>query len=168
MKIFIYFVFISIGLIANECHTVEQFKNTSTPLDIYKDFIECVNEERYDDGAKLFFIANAYGYYDTQRVSDRTAHQAISVLRMSVGSALNEKQRAEFQASAKSIAGSDRTEICKILKTVGKPNYHPSYMINHGLKAFEGPQENGGLNTYFNPDSAWNDTLTNYFKCSEK
>lgn len=167
MKSLILLTFLTLNLIADQCPTINQINNTYTPLDLYKKMPECFKKERYDDAAKLYLIAQAYGKYDTERVSDRSAHQATAVLRMSIGSMLNETQREKFQTSLSPML-EDRTKICNILKTLGKPNYHPDYMINHGLKAFNGPQLNGGINTDFAPDIAWDHTLNDYFNCTKK
>lgn len=165
MKSLILLILFSIILVAEDCPSVNQIKSSQTPLDMFKKLPECFKANRYDDAAKLYIISQTYGKYDTLRVSDRSAHQAVAVMRMSIGSMLNTQQLNEFQNALDPYLN-DRTQICSILTKLGKPNYHPSYMINHGLNAFNGPQQNNGLNADFNPESAWKETLGGYMKCT--
>jgi len=166
MKYLIAIAFLTFSLMAEECPTVNQINNTHSPLEMYQKLPTCFDAKRYDDAVILYLISQAYGKYDTLRVSDRSAHQAMAVLRMSISSMIGTEQITEFQ-NALNPHINDRTKICSILKKLGQPNYHPSYMINHGLKAFGGPQLNGGINIDFQPEIAWQDTLQGYMKCTQ-
>lgn len=166
MKYLIAIAFLTFSLMADECPTVNQINNTYSPLEMYQKLPACFKAKRYDDAVNLYLISQAYGKYDALRVSDQTAHQAIAVLRMSISSMIGTEQITEFQNALKPHIN-DRTQICTILKKLGKPDYHPSYMINHGLRAFEGAQLNGGINTDFQPEIAWQETLDGYMKCTK-
>jgi len=166
MKYLITIAFLVLNLIAKECPTVNQVNNTFSPLEMYQTLPACFETKRYDDAVNLYLISQAYGKYDALRVSDQTAHQAIAVLRMSISSMIGTEQITEFQNALKPHIN-DRTQICSVLKKLGKPDYHPSYMINHGLKAFGGPQLNDGINIDFQPEIAWQETLQGYMKCTQ-
>ena len=166
MKYLIFLALLTLTLGADECPTLDQIKNTQSPLEMYQKLPACFEAKRYDDAVNLYLISQAYGKYDALRVSDQTAHQAIAVLRMSISSMIGTKEITEFQNALKPHIN-DRTQICSVLKKLGKPDYHPSYMINHGLKAFAGPQLNGGINIDFQPEIAWQETLQGYMKCTQ-
>ena len=52
-------------------------------------------------------------------------------------------------------------KICTEIKNIGKPEYHPTYMIQHGMGAFLNNGDNGLIKN-FNSDSAWSLVLTGY------
>jgi hypothetical protein len=64
----------------------------------------------------------SYGYFDTKRVSDENAHQAISVLRMNVFGAQPKEVMDKLQVALDKIS-SDNSTICKSLTDLGSPSY---------------------------------------------
>lgn len=165
MKYLIPLALLSVQLSAEGCPSADQLKNTQSPLEMYQKLPACFEAKRYDDAAKLYVISQVYGKYDTLRVSDRSAHQAIAVLRMSISGMLTPDNLETFQAALNPLLD-NRTQICSILTKLGKPAYHPSYMINHGLQAFGGAQLNGGIKPDFDPETGWKETLGSYMKCT--
>ncbi len=164
MKYLIPLALLTVQLSAESCPSVDQLKNTQSPFDMYKKLPACFDAKRYDDAARLYLIFQVYGKYDTLRVSDRSAHQAIAVLRMGIPGMIASNEVETFQASLDPML-EDRTQICSLLTTLGRPDYHPSYMINHGLQAFGGVQLNGGIRLDFDPETGWKETLRDYLKC---
>ncbi|MFP3527099.1 hypothetical protein SB912_31875, partial [Pantoea sp. SIMBA_072] len=59
------------------------------------------------------------------------------------------------------LIGKDKefSEFCRVVKSIGKPNYHPQYMISHGMGAFTDSKGNG-LVENFNEEQAWLETLS--------
>jgi len=63
------------------CVSLSQVANTNTPADIFVGISSCIEEANYNAAAQLYILANLFGRFDTLRVKDVTAHQAISVLK---------------------------------------------------------------------------------------
>lgn len=148
------------------CIEIEELTNKNTPADIFIGIAKCLDKSDYQKAGELYFAALAYGRFDAFRVEDRTAHQAISVLRMNYLGNLNEVDTNEFQSALKKVNGELNT-ICCSLKKLGKPDYYPNYMIQHGMSAFLGSQSKSALVDNFNSDKAWEDVLNNYIKCAK-
>ena len=62
------------------CVSISELKNTNTPADILPSSRRCMDMEEYEKGIKLSIISRIYAFYDMQRVSDGSAHQAIFML----------------------------------------------------------------------------------------
>jgi len=45
------------------------------------------------------------------------------------------------------------------------PDYYPSYMILHGIKAFEGNPHDGALLKDFDSQKVWTNLLTKFLHC---
>ena len=147
------------------CTSLEKIKNTQSPADIFKGARKCVLLSEYDKAAILYIAAMAYSFYDKERVSDKSAHQAITVIRTHEF-ALQQHKLNSLQDSIDSIHKSNK-RICSDLKKLGKPNYHPAYMIQHGMKAFMGKQENNGLINDFDSDATWSKSIKIAAKCKK-
>ena len=157
--------------------TLSEAKNTYNPPALYIAALNCLDLDRYWDSFELAMLARIYGLYDTKRVTDNSAHQAIIVLDMEFSNALRENEMLKFQGFSKEYAiGTPKgAEACKEWVKKGHPNYHPDYMIKHGMKAtldILAPPENGqGLKKEdeivkdFNPDKSFADVLKNAHNC---
>ncbi len=55
--------------------------------------------------------------------------------------------------------------FCDSLRQLGPPTYEPWYMVNHGLKAITGSNEEQFIKTGY--DSLWNETVNNYINCGK-
>lgn len=148
------------------CIAADEVKDIYTPVDLYKGVAACVGSGNLQNGPLLFALAGVYGRFDTLRVADSTAHQAIRMAQMQeLGSLPQEKTdllRQEVVAIAK-----DNTRLavlCARIRQVGPPNYFPRYMIQHGMGAFM-PSSGNGLVKSFDPASAWEQSLTSYLHC---
>ncbi|GEA10875.1 hypothetical protein [Alteromonas sp. KUL49] len=144
------------------CETLTKISSKNNPVDIFSGLYQCIEAGNYSTAAELYFVGMSYGYFDTERVSDNTAHQAISVLRMNTFGALAPKQVEAFQAALNSIK---TEEICTSLQKIGPPSYQPTYMIQHGMGAFMGQSSNGGIVNGFDSDSAWQKSLSTIAQC---
>ena len=140
------------------CVSLGEITNRHTPADIFPGFAQCARDGEYEKALKLYFIGLSYGQFDTQRVSDETAHQAISVLLMSTAGYLEENTLNELQKIKTELLENDSKmkEICAEIKKIGLPKYHPGYMISHGMGAFTGSSSNNnGLNDDFDAEKEW-------------
>ncbi|MEP9358568.1 hypothetical protein [Sphingomonas sp. KR3-1] len=140
-----------------------------TPVDLFRAAGTCISAHRYDDGARLFVLAGAYGRFDMLRVADTTAHQAILVIRSEIFGDLPQADSDAFSASLKTIIvdGKLAPDLCATIQRIGAPTYHPRYMIQHGMGAFTGNKGNG-LVDKFDADAAWKQVRADYLKCAAK
>ena len=146
------------------CVEISGLTNQQNPVDIFTGLNKCLADGTYSKAANLYLVGMSYGYYDTKRVSDRTAHQAISVLRMNVfGSQSNDRLNL-LQTEVTKLT-SNNNEICEGLKNLGKPAYKPTYMIQHGMGAFTDQNTKDGLVEKFNAQQAWKDAISKIVRC---
>ena len=138
-----------------------------TPADLYKAVSICASQNKYLEGAYLFALAGVYGRFDTLRVADKTAHQAVTVLVMqSFGSLSKEKKITFMEKLKKTLDAPDGlAKVCKKIDMLGPPNYYPRYMVQHGLGAFDGNKTGNGLVPDFDPKTAWTRSLITYLHC---
>lgn len=146
------------------CSAITDAQNNWTPADIYPGVYSCIQKNDYVDALGLFLLAGSYGYFDALRVSDPTARDAPAVLIDQMSSGLTPEQKSEFAKAAAQIL-EDPSPLCVQLQKLGPPDYFPTYMIQHGMQAFSGPQPNGGLVKGFDKASGWMETLRDYVHC---
>lgn len=152
------------------CASSSKLINKYTPADLYRGLAACIQNNNFKDGAFLFAIAGVYGRFDTFRVADKSAHQAISVLQMNTLTTLDKAKRDSLSAEVKKFA-SDPAKLqttCNKIRKIGSPDYHPRYMIQHGMSAFTGGAANNGLIENFNVKDAWEKALDSYLHCPKK
>jgi hypothetical protein len=148
------------------CIALSEARNIYTPPDLYSSSAKCVLEGRDKDAAQIFVLASAYGIYDGMRVVDPTAAQARQVLIMNNFNPIDTSQKIGFQAEMDKIGAwqsPDIDELCDGITGVGKPNYHPQYMILHGMAAFNGIKGDG-LKPGYDAQANWNTVMTS-LKC---
>lgn len=141
-------------------------RNTYTPADLYPSVAACVESGDVENGAVLYALAGAYGSFDTLRVADRSAHQAITVLQMQALGPLPQQKKGGFQQDIKSMTEDPvrLVALCMEVRRIGPPEYVPRYMIQHGMGAFL-PDKDDGLNSAFDGATAWEQVLTSYLHC---
>lgn len=146
------------------CVPLSDITAQHNPVDLITGVAQCIEQEHYAQAADLYTAAMTYGYYDTLRVSDQTAHQALMVTRMN---AFAQAEQADLVALQDAIAARlEVPELCQHLTTLGAPQYHPDYMIQHGMEAFSAmPEEKGGLVADFDAQAAWEHALQTVPKC---
>jgi hypothetical protein len=144
--------------------SLEEASSSDTPVDLFDLSARKLREGDYDAAAMAFMVATAYGSYDQQRVADKTAHQGIEALiNQKMGDATDE-QKEKFQTIAVEILKNPSGFVAN-LKRMGKPSYHPAYMIQHGMGAvYEEKPANGGLVEGFDGDVEWNKLLAEISK----
>lgn len=149
------------------CIGADKVENKYTPTDLYKAVSKCANTGMYKEGAFLFAVAGVYGRFDTLRVEDKSAHQAIAVARMQALSTLDKGKQTAFQEKLKATLGNPEglAAVCKEIVRIGPPNYFPRYMIQHGMGAFLKSGGGDGLAKDFNAKAAWKQSLDSYLHC---
>jgi hypothetical protein len=155
----------------NPCGCVElsEVTNEHNPADILNGMGKCIELKDFEKAAKLFAIAGVYGKYDTYRVKDRSAHQALLVLQQNILLNLNEKDKKKMISNLNKLLekGSEElNSVCQDIQKVGIPKYFPRYMIQHGIQAFT-KKEGNGIVEDFNSKESWTLALKNYLHCGE-
>lgn len=150
-----------------DCIPITSVKNEYAPPDLYNAFAKCVRENSYENATGLFLLAGGYVRFDAQRVADKTAHQARTVLIMKYTDSLSPQQKSEWNAYAdKYTPGSKELEnFCDAAKKIGAPGYYPTYMIQHGITAFSKDKPEP-LVKDFNQSKAWEAILKDGLHCT--
>lgn len=149
-----------------DCGSVKSLTREQNPVDILSGVNQCIEQEQYTRAAELYLAAMSYGFYDTKRVADRTAHQAIRVLTMNVFGRHSAEKTSSLRAEVEKLS-SNNVEVCQSLIELGSPSYSPGYMIQHGMGAFTGQSSEDGLVEDFNSTEAWEDALGTVAKCEQ-
>lgn len=151
------------------CVATEKLTSKSTPVELYQASLACINNREYQESAVTFALAGVYGRFDTLRVSDESAHQALSVLKMQFFSGMLPEQQNKLLASVIEMADTPKNlaEVCNTFTRIGPPDYYPRYMIQHGLGAFNQSQADNGLIKDFNSSEAWRESLDGYLHCKD-
>ena len=136
------------------------------PADLYASMEACARAARPQDALLLFGLAGVYGRFDTLRVADRSAHQATRVLRDRHVEVVPPGQWARVQQLLGQTTGdpAELARFCGRVRAVGRPTYHPAYMIQHGMGAFLG-QGGDPLVPGFDPAAGWESALDSYLHC---
>ena len=150
------------------CVDLSEVTPDYSAADIFEGIKTCLKEKDFKKAVALYGIGAAYGVFDTRRVKDKTAHQAFSVLSMETFGTLDEESAELMKAEMDVLSNQEnetRPAFCSALKKIGPPEYHPTYMISHGMGAFTGSDGNG-LVEDFDSEAVWNDVIKNYMKCN--
>lgn len=150
------------------CADISKLSNKLTPADLYRGMSVCLQKNNFRDGAFLFALAGVYGRYDTYRVSDATAHQATAALQVRTLGPVGQVKLASLRAEVARLIQEpkDLRVTCNKIKKIGRPDYYPKYMIQHGMKAIIDGPGNNGLVSKFDGNSAWGKALTDYIRCN--
>ena len=134
--------------------------SNDTPVDFFDLSARKLQEGKYDESAMAFMVASVYGAYDQRRVSDKTSHQGLEVLIAQKMSTASPDQRTKLQEVTTGIL-TNSDDLLLVLEKLGRPSYHPSYMIQHGMGAFSEQGKNkSDFVEGFEPESEWNKLLS--------
>ena len=149
------------------CIAADKVESQYTPIDLLKATSLCAKSGMYKEGTFLFAVAGVYGRFDTLRVEDKSAHQAVAIARMVEIGSLDESNKTALQESLKAILGSQEelAAVCEKIVLIGPPSYYPRYMIQHGMGAFSKSNGGDGLVENFDVQGAWNQSLESYLHC---
>ena len=149
------------------CITLSQAHVEFSPPDLGLGVLACGKANRWDDAADLFGLLLIRARFDVDRVRDVTAHQALTVLSMSIYQRLPSGDSDKLQKAFDRLLqpGSPRKNAyCKDVKALGVPQHKPDWMIQHGMGAFI-PKSGDDLVQGFKPKTSWNAVLRDYVKC---
>jgi TPR repeat protein len=149
------------------CIPLSKVQNTFTPPDLYRGLVDCISQDNYDFAVRLSALAGIYACFDAERVADKSAGQAKTVLVMNTFAGIPQEKKAKYvQRLTQATKDPERLgKICHEIREIGMPDYYPSYMILHGIKAFEGNPHNGALLKDFDSQKVWTNLLTTFLHC---
>ncbi len=149
------------------CIKAGEMANKYTPVDLYKALAKCIGAEKYREGAFIFAVAGVYGRFDTLRVTDKSAHDAVSVAAQQALGAIGQDRKEAFLKAVKDTLGKPDSlaAVCKDIRRIGPPGYYPRYMVQHGMGAFVGSDGGDGLAKDFEAQAAWKMSLDSYLHC---
>ena len=152
---------------AVQCVSLDSVNNSFTPPDLYVGVNKCLAEGNYFRAAELFSLAGVYSRFDAERVSDKSATQGRTVLIMNTSASWTPEQKKKIGETLGHISKSPDTlgKMCNAIQKVGMPNYYPSYMILHGMKAFMGNPHDGALLKNFDAPATWANLMNVYLHC---
>ena len=145
------------------CIGISEVRNDYTPADLMTGYVKCTQAGRYDDALVLMLVAGTYASFDSQRVSDVSAHDAFQAIEANIPQ--DEKVKAGLQPvfeKYKAANSPEMAKFCTDLKHLGPPNYYPAYMVAHGMGAFLGT---GGLVKDFDAKKGWKTAVDQYMHC---
>ena len=152
------------------CVEISEVTNKHNPADILNGMRKCIELKDFDKAAKLFVIAGVYGKYDTYRVKDQSAHQALIVLQQNILGDIEEENKQKFMTHLNKILEENSEEfknLCQSIQQIGFPTYYPKYMIAHGIQAFT-DNSGDGLVEEFDSEKSWNLVLKSFLPCGEE
>jgi hypothetical protein len=146
------------------CIRLDEADTGMSPADLSLSVVTCGHEGRYEDAAQLYLLVMARGAFDTRRVADTTAHQAISVLQFQIFNAMNQAQNMGIDTAVQAQVA-DMAAFCAVLSSMGPPEYDPGYMIAHGMCAV---LDTGrpDLVDGFDAEAAWGEVLRTAMTCA--
>jgi hypothetical protein len=149
------------------CLPLSANSRSMSPPQLYRSMLNCLRDGQAAPVLPLYFLGTAYGSFDRARVADNTAHQARPALEMQLREALGEVEHDRFMGIITELSADagKRAPLCQAVASIGPPTYHPSWMINHGMRQFTGSNE-PDLVADFDPAAAWQAVLDNYLKCA--
>jgi hypothetical protein len=149
------------------CIEISNVKNQNTPADMYKGVAACMEQGNYEWAYRLYALAGLYAKFDAERITDETARQASTVLIINTMSPIAKEKRDKLMEVQSAILKSPQelSKLCQQVQKVGMPNYYPSYMIFHGVKAFMGNPNIGALKENLDLNVVWKDSQKSYLKC---
>ena len=144
-----------------DCVPIAALSRADTPADLLVGANKCAAKADYEAAVALYSVAGVYGTFDKLRVRDQSAHEALQALRVNFANSLNEQQKAAFGQVIRHTFSDTSTHdsLCASLKSLGPPNYFPTYMVQHGMNAFSGGTPGGELQPNFDAAKAWSTAL---------
>lgn len=154
------------------CVELTKISNKITPADMFLSIGKCIQEEYYENAAKIYGLAGIYGAFDTFRVADQSAHQALTMLRMAAFNSVGIERGKVFLAAVTTMADNPEAhkKFCEEVNQIGPPDYFPRYMVQHGLDAFNseltGASPGDPLVKGFDSKDGWEKSLKEVANCT--
>lgn len=148
-----------------QCVKIQELNSSLTPVDLAVGVIDCIHKDKYKEGLEMYILFGAYGWFDSMRVVDVSAHQAIPVLKTYISGVITEDKKDKwYGALDTAMEEKNLNKLCSEIKRIGMPEYYPDYMIMHGLQAFSDGGASG-VHSDFNAQAGWEEALDGYLHC---
>lgn len=149
------------------CIPLSEVKNSYTPADMYRGVVACIEQGSVEDGTALFFMAGMYSRFDMNRIVDTSAHQAASMLIIQAFQPLSDEAKEPFSREMERVTQDPQAlaAMCASISEVGAPDYHPRYIIQHGLNAVGFQDTAPDLVEGFDPVATWDALMSTYLHC---
>jgi hypothetical protein len=124
---------ISISNIHN-CKPLKEMNPQNDFVDLIVSLYFCHQGSDQEVQRNLFWASKVYRDFDVERVSDKSAHQAAYIIKHNILAPIHDDMTKEdFKKHAEFIEKGEKTEFCKTIHLMSRPEYVPLYMINHGM-----------------------------------
>lgn len=159
-----------IGIHLDRCVDIARLDNRYLPTGLFLGAAQCVHEGRITEAVEMYALGGIYGRFDTKRVSDKSAHQAVSLALMMTVNALAPEEGNAFKKAISDAKGNPQriATICRKIERLGPPSYYPLYMTSHGISNFTGDQQRQALVEGFDARVTWDELLDSYLHCPQQ
>lgn len=153
-----------------ECLPIKKINSDHSLVDIYASMSHCFYEGDSNTAAEMYFIGGLFQEFDYERVANHTRYDVTYLLSQYSINVLYEvfiplevaqREHRVFWKTFRSLVDNSN-DICKDLKKIGYPTYHPSYMINDNSRSNKIEQDEMGFVINFNPDETWEEIMSKY------
>ena len=157
-----------------KCMSVDELKPQYSPADISLSVLDCYRKRKDDTAIELIYVLKSRAAFDAERVTDKTAHGAGTVLVHNVAAKAGSGWDRRITKALERFGdfGSPRHKaLCQKMQASGPPTHSPRYMVQHGMNAVKESLAPGSgskkpaLVSNFNAKAAWREVLRNYVKC---
>ncbi|MEM6494024.1 MAG: hypothetical protein AAF650_06555 [Pseudomonadota bacterium] len=151
-----------------QCTALERVGAASNPVDLYTAARDCLLQDRYEEARAIILLGDVRGRFDTKRVKDKTAHQAVLVAKQSALASVDDERLSALRESFRLLQDpSKRLDFCGVVGALAPPSYFPQYMVSHGMGAFAGQSGSGALVEEFDAPATYRDVVEDYLNCPE-
>ena len=143
------------------CISMKEVSSQFNPPALILAVKKCVLQNDYEKAWDLLNTSTGFGYYDLQRLADRSTKEALTVLIFRVLGNLTPEQHNKGQQISK-IMNADAKRVqayCAELKRIGPPTYEPQWAIAHGLGVYDDEARQGHYLTNVDPKIIWAEVL---------
>ena len=137
------------------------------PPDLFLGVIHCLKKAQAADAADLYVLMVARAHFDALRVTDKSAHQAGSVLVLQLRNSVLRQDLQALQGRLTALGKPGMASwavFCGRLRATGVPGHDPGYMVAQGMGAFL-DQASEPLAAGFDAVAAWRTMLSADVKC---
>jgi hypothetical protein len=151
------------------CIPLSEVENRFTPADLYPGVAACMEQGNVENGAALMFLAGIYSQFDMNRITDSTARQAADALIIRAIVPLPDETKDPVYQEVHRVLQDPQAlaAMCASISEVGPPDYHPRYMIQHGMKAANIYDTDPDLVEDFDATAIWTSLMSLYLHCPD-
>ncbi len=148
------------------CFGESDLSSKLTPAELYPSLQQCIVSGEDDKAMFNYVLASAYSFFDSKRVVDQTAHDAVNVIQKHSIWKLTALEQEKFQAKLTQFIETPESfdTACQFLVSTGRPDYIPTYMVKHGVKKLSTEHPDGVAEELVG-QGVWHNILTDQIGC---